>query len=81
MPKAVWRRQKMRTKSAAGLIIRLKKYSIVFLGVIILLAFKREFRKSELPVAFYHFDLSSYKNWPKKKHYSLLIINVNILNK
>jgi len=51
----------MRTKSAAGLIIRLKKYSMVFLGVIILLAFKREFRKSELPVAFYHFDLSSYK--------------------
>lgn len=65
MPKAVWRRQKMRTKSAAGLIIRLKKYSMVFLGVIILLAFKREFRKSELPVAFYHFDLSSYKELAK----------------
>lgn len=55
----------MRTKSAAGLIIRLKKCSMVFLVVIILLAFKREFRKSELPVAFYHFYLSSYKELAK----------------
>ena len=65
MPKAVWRRQKMRTKSAAGLIIRLKKCSMVFLGVIIFLAFKRDFRNSDLPVTFYHFDLSSYKDLAK----------------
>lgn len=51
----------MRTKSAVGLILCLKKYSMVFLEVIILLAFKREFRKSELLVAFYYFDLGSYK--------------------
>lgn len=47
----------MRTKSIAGLILCLKNV----LGVIILIEFKGESRKSELPVVFYYLALSSYK--------------------